>query len=87
MTKTCIVLYLYDLLKKHGKFKLDDIEEKFNCSKRTAARYIAELRKYFKLFDVPCEIEYVVKERSFKLINKLIKWKLYDNFCQYSTFI
>lgn len=70
MTKTCIVLYLYDLLKKNGKFKLDDIEKKFNCSKRTAARYIAELRKYFKLFDVPYEIEYAVKERSFRLISK-----------------
>ena len=71
MTKTCIVLYIYDLLRKNGKFKLDDIETKFNCSKRTAARYMAELRKYFKIFNVPYKIEYVIKDRTFKL--KIIK--------------
>ena len=69
MTKTCIVLYLYDLLRKEGKFKLEDIETKFNCSKRTAARYMAELRKYFKLFDVPYKIEFSTKDSSFKLLN------------------
>lgn len=69
MTKTCIVLYIYDLLKKNGKFKLEDIEEKFNCSKRTAARYMAELRKYFILFNVPYKVEYVIKDRTFKLKN------------------
>lgn len=68
MTKTCIVLYLYDLLRKEGKFKLEDIETKFNCSKRTAARYMAELRKYFKLFDVPYKIEFSTKDSSFKLL-------------------
>ncbi len=69
MTKTCIVLYIYDLLRKNGKFKLDDIETKFNCSKRTAARYMAELKKYFKTFDVPYKVEYVIKDRTFKLKN------------------
>ena len=68
MTKTCIVLYLYDLLRKEGKFKLEDIETKFNCSKRTADRYMAELRKYFKLFDVPYKIEFSTKDSSFKLL-------------------
>ena len=68
MTKTCIVLYLYDLLRKEGKFKLEDNETKFNCSKRTAARYMAELRKYFKLFDVPYKIEFSTKDKSFKLV-------------------
>ena len=62
MTKTCIVLYLYDLPKENGKFKLDDIEKKINCSERTAARYMAELRKKFKAFNTPYKIEYSVKK-------------------------
>ena len=49
MTKTCIVLYIYDLLKKNGKFKLEDIEEKFNCLKNILDFYMRAMYNYIDI--------------------------------------
>lgn len=68
MTKTCAVLYIYDLLRNHGKLKLMDIKSYFNCSHRTAARYIAELKKYFRLLNVNYKVEFSPSEKTYKLI-------------------
>lgn len=45
-----------------------DIESYFNCSHRTAARYIAELKKYFRLLNVNYKVEFSPSEKTYKLI-------------------
>lgn len=68
MSKTFAVLYIYDLLRNHQNFKLKDIVNLFQCSSRTASRYIADLKEYFKEFNLPYDIQYDAGEKTFKLI-------------------
>ena len=47
MSKSQVVLYIYDVLIKGGKIKTDEILNNFEISLRTFQRYLSEINAFF----------------------------------------
>ena len=47
ISKSQVVLYIYDVLIRGGKIKTSEILNKFEISLRTFQRYIAEINDFF----------------------------------------
>ena len=58
MKKIHVVLLIYDYLNKQRSININDIADMANCSKRTAIRYINDIREYFSVFHINKEIVY-----------------------------
>ena len=75
MKKTYAILIIYEMLENNVVFMLKDLEEKLNCSRRTAIRYLNEIRDYFKEMDMPYDVEYKPSGKTFRLVKKEKKIK------------
>lgn len=51
-------------------FKTNDIVRYFNCSGRTAKRYIADVRNYIDIFHKSQYVKYVSGDKSYRLLEK-----------------
>ena len=67
MKKTSAILIIYEMLENNVVFMLKDLEEKLNCSRRTAIRYLNEIRDYLKEMDMPYDVEYKPYGKTFRL--------------------
>lgn len=65
MKKIQVVLLIYDYLNKQKSININDIADMANCSKRTAIRYINDIREYFSECHIGKEIIYNRQKKSF----------------------
>ncbi len=70
MKKTYAILIIYEMLENNTVFMLKDLETKLNCSRRTAIRYLNEIRGYFKEMNLPYDVEYKSSGKTFRLVKK-----------------
>ena len=58
ISKSQVVLYIYDTLIKGGKIKTNEILNKFEINLRTFQRYIAEINDFFFNNFINCSVVY-----------------------------
>mgnify|MGYP003294343824 CR=1 FL=1 len=69
MSKSQVVLYIYDVLIKGGKIKTDEILNEFEISLRTFQRYIAEINDFFFNNFMNYYVKYDYELKYYYLVN------------------
>ena len=70
ISKSQVVLYIYDTLIRGGKIKTNEILNKFEISLRTFQRYIAEINDFFFNLYINKSVKYDYEEKYYYIINE-----------------
>lgn len=73
MSKSQIILYIYESLKKDGSISKKDIQDRCLINDLTFMRYIKEIREYLEKTSSNLTIKYSEKEERYYLLKKLQK--------------
>lgn len=71
MSKSQIILYIYESLKKDGSINKKDIQDRCLINDLTFMRYIKEIREYLEKTSSNLTIKYSEKEERYYLLKKL----------------
>ncbi|WP_017416600.1 helix-turn-helix transcriptional regulator [Clostridium tunisiense] len=70
MSKTEMLLHIYDILVKGGLINKKEMSEEFGVSDKTISRYIKEINMYFCENNINAKISYSKKRKGHVLINE-----------------
>lgn len=70
ISKSQVVLYIYDTLIRGGKIRTSEILNKFEISLRTFQRYIAEINDFFFNLYINKSIKYDYEEKYYYIIDE-----------------
>lgn len=70
MKKSYAILFIYEKLNNGEYFKIADLEAELKCSRRTALRYMADVKGYYKTMHPNKMVAYYKINKSFKLVDR-----------------